>query len=86
MPDLPGALEALRADPADGSRWLALTPWLGDDAAAAVRVFWPTLRDNVTKGGVSVDATLVDVARNARVLVDVARQVEANRPPDGHAA
>jgi hypothetical protein len=51
MPDLPALLDALRERLDDEGRWLALAGWLRDndrdDEAAVVRVFWPTLRDNV---------------------------------------
>ena len=65
MPDLPQLLAAIRDKPDDGPRWLALASWLWDngrdngrdDEAAAVRVFWPTLRDNLANG-VSLGDTL----------------------------
>ena len=87
MSDLPALWDALRENPADESRWLALSRHLRDegrdDEAVAVRVFWPTLRDTVTTG-VSLDMTLADLTRHAKVLGDVAREIEERRqrPPD----
>ena len=70
-------LDAILADAGDESRWLALSRWLWDngrgDESAAVRVFWPSLRDNVTEVG--LDATLADLTRNATTLGRLARQV-----------
>jgi ABC-type arginine/histidine transport system permease subunit len=43
-----------------------------------VGVLWPALRDNLAC--TSLAATLADVARNAKVLVAIARKVE--RPAD----
>jgi hypothetical protein len=80
MPDLPALIGAIREWPDDERRWLALSSWLWDngrdDEAAAVRVFWPTLRDTVNAGE-SVDGALRRVARNAVKLGDRARRVEA---------
>jgi hypothetical protein len=39
-----------------------------------VRVFWPTLRDNLSYA--SLATTIADVARNAKVLGAIARKVE----------
>jgi hypothetical protein len=46
-----------------------------DDEAAAVRVFWPTLRDNID-AGVSVEQTLRELARHAARLGRRAREIE----------
>jgi hypothetical protein len=74
-PDLPAILAAVAADPNDGPRWMALAVWLNDngrdDEAAAVRVFWPTLRDNLAT--VTLDATLADLARHMSILGAAAR-------------
>jgi hypothetical protein len=71
-------LDAIRADPDDGARWLDLASWLWvqgrDDEAIAVRVFWPTLRDNLAH--VSLEATLAGVARNAKRLGRFARETD----------
>lgn len=79
-PDLAVLLTSLRERPDDGHRWLALASWLWDhdrdDEAAAVQVFWPTLRDNMLISGVSLYATLRHVARNAVSLGRRAREVE----------
>ena len=89
MPDLPTILAALQANPADGSRWLALASWLADngrdDEAVVVRVYWPTLRDNVVESGVPLNKTLSTLARNAARLGRRAREVEERLagPPGG---
>lgn len=55
---------------------MALWPWdhCKDDEATAVRVLWPTLRDNLACA--SLAATLADAARTAKVLAKMARKVE----------
>jgi hypothetical protein len=72
MPDLPALLEAIRANPDYGPRWLALAAWLWDngrdDETAAVRAFWPALRDTVVEAGVSLDETLRQVAWHSKML------------------
>jgi len=79
-PDLTVILTAIRERPDDGSHWLALASWLEDngrdDEAAAVRVFWPTLRDNVTVAGLSVNVALRELTRHAAALGRRARQIE----------
>jgi hypothetical protein len=86
MPDLPAILDAIRERPDDGARWEALGAWLWDngrdDEAAAVRVYWPVLRDNVVEAGVSAEDTVADVARHARILGGAGREVE-RRAADG---
>ena len=71
---------AIRERPDGGARWLALAGWLWDngrdDEAAPVRAFWPTLRDNVTEGGVSVEDTLRQLGRHAKILSRRAREVQ----------
>jgi hypothetical protein len=71
-------LAALRENTDDESRWLALSRWLWDngraDGAAAGRVFWPSLRDNVAELG--QDETLAALARDAATLGRQARRVE----------
>src|SRR4051812_25604470 len=80
MADLPALLDSIRENPGSQARWLALSWWLWaherEDEAAVVRVFWPMLRDRMTQDGWSLEATLADLERNAKVLADVARQVE----------
>jgi uncharacterized protein (TIGR02996 family) len=80
MPDLPQLLDAIRDKPDEGPRWLALAGWLADngrdDEAAAVRVFWPTLRHDVTVSGMSVELTLRELARHAGRLGRRAREIE----------
>ena len=80
MPDLPQLVDAIRARPDDGPRWLALAGWLWDngrdDEAAAVRVFWPALRDDVVEAGVSPDETLRQVTWHAKVLGRKAGEIE----------
>src|SRR5206468_10472908 len=62
----------------DGAPWQALAQWYADngreDEALAVRVFWPTLRDNLTFA--SLEATLADAVRNSKMLAELAREVE----------
>ena len=82
MHDLPALLESLRTNPDDESRWLTFSLWMWDngrgDEAAVVRVFWPSLRDNVADVG--LDEMLADLARNAATLGRLARQVEERGP------
>jgi uncharacterized protein (TIGR02996 family) len=51
MPDLRPVVEAIRERPDDEGGWLALAGWLQDqgrdDEAAAARMFWPTLREDL---------------------------------------
>ncbi len=81
-PDLVALLDALRERPDDANRWLALGTWLEDngrdDEAAAVRVYWPAFRDNVTVARVPLGLTLRDVARHAGTLGPQARRIEDN--------
>lgn len=82
MDDMPSDLTALlgplRANPEDEARWLALSRWFADngrdDEAVAVRMFWPSLRDNVTEVG--LDETLADLEQNAATMGRLARHVE----------
>jgi uncharacterized protein (TIGR02996 family) len=78
MPDLPPLTAAIAQNPDDRGRWLALASWLADnrrdDEAVAVRTLWPVLRDNLAAA--SLESTLEDLARNARLLAGVAREVE----------
>jgi uncharacterized protein (TIGR02996 family) len=77
-PDFAVLVNAIRERPDDGQRWLALASWLADqgryDEAAAVEAFWPTLRDTVIVSGVSVHATLRQMAREAKALGDITRE------------
>jgi uncharacterized protein (TIGR02996 family) len=81
--DLPQFLAAIRERPDDGPRWLALARWLTDngrdDEAAAVRVFWPTLRDNLAVGVAEVARSLRRAAavRDAPGIVVLIHAVEA---------
>ena len=81
MPDVAALIDAIRQKPDDGTRWLARASWYWDhgrdDEAAVVRVFWTTLRDNLAR--VSLDMTLADVARHAKLLEQRAREVEERR-------
>jgi hypothetical protein len=81
--DLPAILDTIHRQPADGPQWLALAAWLRDngrdDEADAGRVFWPVLRDNF-EAGVSVEATLRQLERNAATLARHARRVSARLP------
>ena len=81
-PDLPALIDATREKPDDGPRWLALASWYWDhgqdDEAAAVQVFWPTLRDNVLVSGASLHETLRQVARHAASLARRVRDIEGH--------
>jgi hypothetical protein len=59
---LPSLLDVIREHLNEERHWIALARWLSDngrdDEAAVVRVFWPTLRDNVLVSGVSLHETL----------------------------
>jgi uncharacterized protein (TIGR02996 family) len=86
-PDVVVILNAIRKRPDDGKRWLALASWLWDngrdDEAATVRALWPTLRDNMAY--VSLEATLYDVARHAKLLAKIARKMDRradDTPPE----
>ena len=75
--DLPAPLlRAIADEPDESEHWHALADWLfvhaRDDEAAAVRVLWRTLRDNLSCA--SLEGTLADVARNAGVLAEIARE------------
>jgi hypothetical protein len=80
MPDLAQLLDAIRAGPDAEAGWLALGSWLRDngrdDEAAAVRVFWSALRDNLTDFCVSVEQTLRELGRHAARLGRRAREIE----------
>jgi hypothetical protein len=86
MLDLPPILAAIREQLHHEPRWLALAGWLADegrdDEAAAVRVHWRTLAENVA-GGVSVDETVAEVTRHAKLLGEVARRIEERRYEPG---
>ena len=75
----PALLAAILADPDDEAAWLALAAWLRDegrdDEAAAVRVFWPALRNSLG-GGRTLDFALEYVRANARRLGREARRFE----------
>jgi uncharacterized protein (TIGR02996 family) len=79
MPNLPAILDTIRHQPDDERHWLALASWLWDngrdDEATVVRVFWPTLRENL-RDGVSLDETLRQVEENAGRLAKQAREAE----------
>lgn len=84
--DLPAILGAIRDRPDEEARWLALASWLRDngpeDEAAAVRVFWPTLRDNVLVSGVPLHETLSQLAQHAARLGPRAREIESRAVGD----
>jgi hypothetical protein len=81
--ELPIMMAAIARDPADGGRWLALAAWFSahgrDDEATAVRVLWPTFRDNLAY--TTIAATLDNLAANAPLFGNIARQIEADRRP-----
>jgi uncharacterized protein (TIGR02996 family) len=80
MPILPALLDAIRDEPNDELRWIALASWLWDNGrdveAAVVRVYSPTLCDDVTVRGVSLRETLRQVVRHQRLLGRRAVEVE----------
>jgi hypothetical protein len=81
MDGLPTLMQSVRENPGDKAGWLALSFWMWsdgrEDEAAVLRVLWPTLRDHMAQDRWSLEATLADVAENAKVLARVARQIEA---------
>lgn len=48
-------------------------------AAAAVRVYWPTPRDNIVEAGASLKRSLEDVRQNAALLDRLAWDLEVQR-------
>jgi hypothetical protein len=84
MPD-PALLAAIVADPNDVVGWLTLAGSFADhdrdDEAAAVRVFWPALRNSLG-GGRTLDWTLEYVRANARRLGREARRFEGSSGAD----
>ena len=78
----PDVLAAIEAYPDDGERWLNLARWFADygrdDEAAAVRVFWRTLREHMA--GRSIEPVLAEVEQSARILGACAREIEGRRP------
>jgi uncharacterized protein (TIGR02996 family) len=78
MPGLPDLMDALARNPDDRERWLALAAWYQEngrgDEAAAVRVFWPSIRDNLAF--TPLETALDDLAHNARLLADIAQEIE----------
>jgi hypothetical protein len=81
QPAMPDAdlLDAVIDDPDDGERWLNLTRWFTDhgraDEAAALQVYWPTLRDSLAIRR-SIEAVLDDLRRHASILGACAREIE----------
>ena len=77
--DTPVSRTAIRAEPTDGGRWQALAGWLRntgrEDEAAALRVFWPALRDSLLAGR-TLDFALEYVRKNAVRLGQRARDFE----------
>jgi uncharacterized protein (TIGR02996 family) len=75
----PALLAAIAAHPDDEARWLALAAWLRDegrhDEAAAVRAFWPALRDSLAAGR-SLESALGLLRRHAGRLGRRARECE----------
>jgi uncharacterized protein (TIGR02996 family) len=86
MQDFLALLDDIARHPGDGPRWLALASWLADhgrpDEAAGVRVFWPTLRNYIVEDGMSVDVAFAEVTGHARLLGELARQVEREKKAD----
>jgi uncharacterized protein (TIGR02996 family) len=78
MPDLPALLDAIRESPDDRARWLALAAWYAEqgrtDEADAVRVLWPTFRENLSL--VALDQILASLTESAPVFGSIARQLE----------
>jgi hypothetical protein len=75
----PATHAAILAAPDHGAGWLALAAWLRDndrnEEAAAVRAFWPAMR-NCLAAGRSLEAVLADVRRSAWTLGRCARWIE----------
>ena len=72
-------LDAIRRNPTAPVCWLGLAGWLADngrdDEAAAVRVFYPVLVENLERGA-TVEETLTIVRRTAGRLAIRARRME----------
>jgi hypothetical protein len=81
MPELPAILDAIREQPDDGPRQLALAwrPWDNglDDVRVAARGYWPILHHNL--GVASLDATLGDMAQNDQLRGPFAPAVYARQ-------
>jgi uncharacterized protein (TIGR02996 family) len=75
----PDLLVAIRAAPDTESPWLALAGWFRDngrdDEAAAVRVFWPVMRDSLAAGR-TLESVLHLLRRNTTRLGRRAREIE----------
>jgi hypothetical protein len=78
VPDLPSPVGAIHNLPDDEAGWLALAAHYRDngrdDEAAAVRVFWPALRDGLRLR--SLESVLDHVRRHADRLGRRAREFE----------
>jgi hypothetical protein len=79
MLDPSAVLAPIKANPDDESAWLALAAHYRDsgrhDEAAAVRVFWPTIRSTLSAGR-SLESALDLLARNAALLGRRARETD----------
>jgi hypothetical protein len=79
MDELSRILNAGRSNPDNSARWLALASCLRDngrdDEAAAVRMFYPVLQDNLARGE-TLESTLALMQRNAARLARRARRME----------
>lgn len=72
-------LDSIHERPDDPAQWQAYAYWLAangrDDESDAVRVYWPTLVENIASG-VSVEDTLKQLTAYAKVLGKRAREIE----------
>ena len=84
MIDPSAVLAPIKANPHDELAWLALAAHYREngraDEAAAVRVFWRAIREDMVERG-SLDAVLRDVETHATTLGRIAREIEARVLP-----
>jgi uncharacterized protein (TIGR02996 family) len=86
MDEYVAILDSIRAKPNDAAHWLLLAGWLADnghdDQAAAVRVFFPVMRENLSLGA-TLEQTIAIVRLDSVPLGRRARLMEEQA--DSHA-
>ena len=77
--ELEAILNRIRANSGCEAHWLDLAGWFcdngRDDEAAAMRIYWPVLRDSISPR-VTLDETIAFVVRHAGQIGRTARDVE----------